>query len=100
MYSQLLLLGQERRESFKGFPLEGMKEIHVKFCVGLVDTERPVDLTLMSLLVGADVGNVVCKAIPSRVVLWGFFCFPLGERLINCGTDELHEFIEIYWLSP
>lgn len=30
----------------------------------------------------------------------GFFPFHLGERLIHCGTDELHELIEIYWLSP
>lgn len=52
-----------------------MKEIYVKFCVGIVDTERPVDLTLMSLLLGTDGGNVVCKRTASRVVLWVFFLF-------------------------
>lgn len=41
----------------------------------LVDTERPADLPLISLLLGADGGNVVCKAVVSRVDLWVFFLF-------------------------
>lgn len=39
-----------------------------------------------------------CEAIVSRVVLSFFSLLEGGERVIHCGTDELRELIEIYWL--
>lgn len=52
-----------------------MKEISLEFCVGIIDTERPVDLTLMSLLMETDGGNVMCKRTASKGSPVGFFPF-------------------------
>lgn len=72
-----------------------MKEVNVKLRVEeCLDTARLADLTLISLLLGIDSGDVVGEG--SLVVF-----FPLihgGERVVRSGTDELHELMEIRWL--
>ena len=63
-----------------------MKEVTVKLCVEvLIHTERLADLTLISLLLGIDGGNMACEAIVARVVLWVFFSLTRSRRRKGCS---------------
>lgn len=74
----------------------------MKLCVEeLIDTKRLVAFISISLLLGVDGGNMACEAIVARAVV---FFFPLPythsqrRKVVHCGTQELDELREIYWL--